>query len=107
MLPVWPIWCWLSGKQKIYTIYEVVLYKRYIDDIILIWEGPSANVESFLERLDHNYYDLGFTGEWSLDQVKFLDIILFKKEGKILTKTYFKDTARNCYIPTTSCHHKK
>lgn len=86
---------------------EMALYKRYIDDIILFWEGTIKVSKHFLKQLDRIDYDLGFTGEWSADQVNFLDLVLFKVEGKIHAKTHFKDTDQNNYIPTTSYHHKK
>lgn len=69
-------------------------YKRYIDYILLIWEGPQEGLRDFLERLNLNDYGL-------------LELVLFKMEGKINMKTYFKETDQNSYIPTMSCHHKK
>lgn len=93
-------------EEKIYHWWpEMSLYKRYIDYILLIWEGPQDGLINFLKQLNNSEYGLSFTGEWSMDQIHFLD--LFRMEGKIYTKTYFKDTDHNSYISMTSCHHHR
>lgn len=36
-----------------------------------------------------------------------MDSVLYKKEGRLATLAHFKETDRNRYIPTASCHHPK
>lgn len=39
--------------------------------------------------------------------IDYLDLQIFKDKGELCTKTFFKKTDRNVYIPTSSCHHPK
>lgn len=48
-----------------------------------------------------------FTGEYSNKQINFLELTLFKLNEKIGMKTNFKETDRNSFIPTNSCHHRR
>lgn len=55
-------------EEYIYAknIPQVKLYRRYIDDLILFWEGTSETLESFLQDLNTNRYGLTFTGKWKM-----------------------------------------
>ncbi|KAM5145534.1 uncharacterized protein ACMZJ9_012885 [Mantella aurantiaca] len=85
----------------------LALYKRYIDNIIIVWTGSSVGLESFLSQLNNNVYGIKFTSTYSETEVHFLDLVVFVEGGKLCTKTFFKETDRNSYIPTNSCHHPK
>lgn len=83
------------------------LYKRYIDDIIIIWRGTENGLKSFLEEINHNIYGITFTGVWDKQSIDYLDLQIFKAGRELHTRTFFKKTDRNGYIPTNSCHHPK
>lgn len=55
--------------------------------------------------LNKNQWGIRFTYECSRSSVNFLVLVIFKDQGQLLTKTFFKSTDRNRYIPTDSCHH--
>lgn len=55
--------------------------------------------------LNDNQYGLKFTGEWSLETINYLDLTLVKNGNRIGTRTFFKATDRNGFVPTNSCHH--
>lgn len=86
---------------------EISLYKRYIDDIIILWNGTVEALETFLSNINNNCYGLKFTGNWDLYEISFLALVLVKANGRIQTKTYFKGTDRNSSIPMASCHHPR
>lgn len=86
---------------------EISLYKRYIDDIIILWNGTVEVLETFLSNINNNCYELKFTGNWDLCEISFLALVLVKANGRIQTKTYFKGTDRNSSIPTASYHHPR
>lgn len=88
-------------------IPEISLYKRYIEYIIILWDGTEDSLKSFLFNINNNRYGLQFTGSWDLYEQSFLDLVLMKSERFITTKTFFKETDRNSCIPTASCHHPK
>ena len=100
------------SKWEEETIYRdnhisLIYYRRYIDDIILLWEGTWASLEQFLNGLDYNDYGLRFTATSSLVSINYLDLNLFKSGNRVSTRTYFKSTDRNAFVPVNSCHHPK
>lgn len=91
------------------TIYKdnhqaLLFYKRYIDDVVLLWAGSQMSLEDFLLYLNQNEYGLRFTAEFSLSTINYPDLTLYKKDNRIGTKTFFKATDRNAFVSTNSCH---
>lgn len=66
---------------------------------------PKTSFELFLAQMNKNKYGLKFTAECSLSVINYLDLTLTKNQKKIGTKTFFKETDRNGFVPTHSCHH--
>ncbi|KAM5129386.1 vomeronasal type-2 receptor 26-like [Mantella aurantiaca] len=85
----------------------LALYRRYIDDIMIIWTGSLPDLESFLREMNTNNYGIKFTSTYSATEIHFLDLVIFVDGGKPCTKSFFKETDRNSFIPTDSCHHPK
>uniref|UniRef100_A0A8C5MHD2 Reverse transcriptase domain-containing protein n=1 Tax=Leptobrachium leishanense TaxID=445787 RepID=A0A8C5MHD2_9ANUR len=83
---------------------NLVCYKRYIDDIFLIWKGGIHTLEVFLEELNRNERGIVLTTTWSHERINFLDLSIFIEDGKIKTETFFKKVDVNSFIETTSCH---
>lgn len=85
---------------------QLELYKRFIDDILIIWKGNKESLEEFLTRLNQN--DRNITLTWQIDakQIQFLDLEISIDNNQLITKTHFKEVARNSYLPITSCHYK-
>ena len=80
-------------------------YRRYIDDLIILWDGTEDSLETFIEELNNNRFGITFTGSWHNQSVDYLDLQIFKHNGELCTRTFFKKTDRNGYISTSSCHH--
>ncbi|XP_023240403.1 uncharacterized protein LOC111638866 [Centruroides sculpturatus] len=90
-------------------ISNIILYRRYIDDILILWK-VKPDISAFLELVNDNRYGLTLELDQAHDrQVHFLDISI-KVDGKrIQTEVYRKLIAEPLYIPTTSCdpyHYK-
>lgn len=73
------------------------LYKRYIDDVVLLWEGSEGSLVKFIQLMNVNNYGLRFTAVWNNKSISYLDLVLTNIQNKITTHTYFKDTDRNGY----------
>lgn len=86
---------------------KLKVYKRYIDDVFLIWEGSQAKLKEFLYEINIKKYDNSFTSIYSKDKVHYLDLEICSREGRIYTRIHFKDTNWNSYIPISSGHHPK
>lgn len=87
-------------------IPQIKLYRRCIDDLLILWEGSVELFEEFLREINYIKYGISFTGKWDHQLIDYLDLQIFKKGNELYTKTFFK-TDRNGYIPTSSCHHPK
>lgn len=96
-------------EEYIYNqqIPQIKLYRRYIDDLIILWDGTPDTFEEFLQQLNINKYGITFTGKWNLEKIEYLDLEIFKTGTSLYTRTFFKETDRNGYIPNSSCHHPR
>uniref|UniRef100_A0A8C5PR15 Reverse transcriptase domain-containing protein n=1 Tax=Leptobrachium leishanense TaxID=445787 RepID=A0A8C5PR15_9ANUR len=74
---------------------SLVLWRRFIDDIIIIWKGGQQSLIEFISSLDNNPYNLKFTSNISDSAIDFLHLTIYIKENKIETKTFFKRTDSN------------
>lgn len=85
---------------------DIRLYKRFIDDLLIIWSGNMESLMRLLESMNNNDRSITLTWDISRDRIHFLDLEIFKTVSGIETKSFFKVTDRNSYIPTSSCHHR-
>ena len=56
----------------------LTLYKRFIDDIFVIWEGSRETLLEFLSAINAKDVRMKITYEISASKISFLDLILFK-----------------------------
>ncbi|CAJ0940184.1 unnamed protein product [Ranitomeya imitator] len=88
-------WCHVRG------------WRRYIDDIFLVWNGDRDELESFLIHLNSVHPGLGFTMECSRDRIQFLDTCVYKTGGCLQTDLYVKETDRNNLLYFSSEHPRR
>lgn len=81
------------------------MWKRFIDDVLFIWDGDLESVQAFLAHLNNNNRGIVLSHKISPVEIHFLDLKISIKEGNIVTSTFFKKTDRNGYIPLDSCHY--
>ncbi|KAM4018944.1 uncharacterized protein ACNLHF_028338 [Anomaloglossus baeobatrachus] len=86
---------------------HVIVYRRFIDDLFLIWDNSGENVGDFLGHLDNNSWGLTFSPMVKKDSIDFLDLTITHTEGVIHTKTFFKKVDSNGYIHVSSNHYNK
>lgn len=84
---------------------ELLFYRRYIDDLQLLWAGSESSLKEYLDHLNDNTHNIKLTSQWSLKQIHFLDLNIFRVENRLQTKVFFKPTDRNSFLPTHSGHH--
>lgn len=68
---------------------NIIVYKRYIDDLFFIWKGGKSDFHNFMHYLNDNEWVLRFTGKIT-SKSKYLYIKLSITDGTITTKTFFK-----------------
>ncbi|XP_041417033.1 uncharacterized protein LOC121393210 [Xenopus laevis] len=77
---------------------------RYIDDCFMIWTGSEKQLIDFVEYLNTCHTTIKFTCTSSLDTVEFLDVRIYKGEGRVETDLYQKPMATNSYLHAASFH---
>ena len=84
-------------------------WKRYIDDIFLVWTDTKESLEQFIKSINNLHPRINFTAEFSTDEITFLDLCLYKgerftKEGILDIKTHIKPTNTQQYVHASSAH---
>lgn len=108
MHPASPTFIWQSRRRRVFLNPDprILLYKRFIDDLIIVWEGEKKDVEFLLIIINQNDRNISLTWEIDEQKIHFLDLEIRNTQHGIETISYFKDTDRNSYIPMSSCHYK-
>ncbi len=84
-------------------------YKRYIDDVLLIWEHSLSEFEQFETDLDNYHEAIKFTSETDDNKINFLDITIhkgkrFQNNNVLDISPYAKPCHKFTYLYFTSCH---
>lgn len=84
---------------------HIVYYGRYIDDIIVIWDGSPELIDTFLHHCNDNTIGLSFTHVLTQESLAFLDLELCHDDRSIYANNFVKPTAGNSYLHIRSFHH--
>ena len=93
-------------------------FKRFLDDIFMIYTGSISSLHELLNELNCLHPSIKFTMSHttppdvqesecdclSVDHLAFLDTSCRIVDGKVLTDLYRKETDRNQYLLPSSCH---
>lgn len=63
---------------------KIKMYKRYIDDLVFIWNGSESEFEQFTAYLNQNEYGIMLTGKVSSKSIDYLDITLTTQDRNII-----------------------
>ena len=80
------------------------LWWRYIDDIFFIWTKSEKELDEFMTHMNSYHPNIRFTYEKSQDKINFLDMTVYKTNGRLLTDLYCKPTDGHQYLHSKSCH---
>ncbi|MEE6515317.1 hypothetical protein FKM82_023969 [Ascaphus truei] len=84
---------------------NIVFYRRFIDDLLLIWNGDTDTLHEFFEYLEANTYNLKFIHSYSDSQIDYLDLHLYIDVGQqIQTSIYRKANSKNSLLRSNSAH---
>ena len=82
---------------------HIKLWKRFIDDIFIVWIGSKELIE-FMEKINKIHPTIHFTFELSESEITFLDVTLLKgnrfKSEHILDKKPTSNPRTNNYMST-------
>ena len=92
----------LPGRLK----EKIGFYKRYLDDIFIIWLGNKDEFQEFFKLLNGHHRNINFTcsPDFENKTTSFLDVWVELNEGTIKTDLFIKPTAINQYLSPLSGH---
>ena len=67
-------------------------WKRYLDDVFILWTKPREELENFHKLLNTLNPNIQFTIEYSDCSISFLDIMVIKRQTNIITNIFYKAT---------------
>ena len=95
-------------ERDIIELYaqHLILYKRFIDDIFVIWDGTREILFEFLSAMNTKDERIKLTHEISDSKISFLDLLLFKDSAcqTLQYSTFQKPLNKYLYIPFESFH---
>ena len=82
--------------------FKPVFYKRNVDDIFVLFKRPE-HVKSFVDYMNSKHKNINFSFETEKDgQMPFLDVNVFRENGKFVTNVYRKETFTGVYTNFSS-----
>lgn len=99
--------CWEEGHIWTNNPFgkNMIFYGRYIDDILLIWDGGPDVFSSFVAHSNANSLGLSFTHALDPNELGFLDLVLSHDHQTIMSSNHTKPISGNSYLHYSSCHH--
>ncbi|XP_023222115.1 uncharacterized protein LOC111623680 [Centruroides sculpturatus] len=92
-------------EERVITCFydNIILYKRYVDDVIILWRN-NPDINLFIDQVNNNNYSLTVEVEQHSDStVHFLDVNIRIEESHLSTSVYRKQHDFPTYIPADSC----
>ena len=84
---------------------QPLVWKRYIDDVFMIWQHGDIELKEFLAYLNSQHKTIKFTEENSKSSINFLDVtVSLAHDGKLSTTLYCKPTDSHNYLLYSSEH---
>lgn len=69
---------------------NIKVWRHFIDDVLLIWEGDRQSLDEFLEWLNSRNPLLLFTSTITKENLPFLDLTIFPADGGLQTTMFRK-----------------
>ena len=92
-------------QAHVYTYHlQPTLWKRFIDDIFLIWPHGMDSLIEFIQYLNTVHSTIKFTSAISSSEIAFLDLTIYITDEKLCTRLYTKNTDRHMYLNFNSEH---
>lgn len=80
------------------------VWKRFIDDIFMIWNHGAEELDTFLAYLNNAHPTIKFTSETSNNSLSFLDTWIYIENDELHTRVYHKPTDDKQYLHYSSAH---
>ena len=95
----------IKFDENITQLHNLEIYRRYIDDGFIMYNGDVNSFESeILPLLQKFAYPIKITYECSTKEINYLDLTIFNHNDTIATKIFQKPLNKYAYIPFSSSH---
>ncbi|XP_033111017.1 uncharacterized protein LOC117112070 [Anneissia japonica] len=81
-----------------------LFYRRYIDDMFIIWPHGEFNLKTFMDHVNNFHPHIKFTSEYSHTSIPFLDVAVTINNNRISTSLHSKSTDSHAYLNFHSSH---
>jgi len=100
---------YILEKEFILTDPNIVFYRRYRDDLLLMYRGSNVELQDLQTRMNDAHPTLKFTFEISDNLVTYLDLQIYKGEnfhesGRLDHRINTKATETHQFLSPTSAH---
>ena len=86
-------------------LQKVLLWKRFIDDVLMLFKGNKQECEEFVGWLNSLMPGVvKFKFDFSFDKIEFLDLIISIENQKLKTNLFIKPTNKQLYLDFNSNH---
>jgi hypothetical protein len=107
-----PYACLVLGKYERFVfnsdnplIRNILVWKRFIDDVLMLFRGTEEECESLVEWLNSLMPGtVKFKFEFSYQKIQYLDLEIFLKDGKLGTDLFVKPTNKQLHLDYSSSH---
>jgi len=94
----------LEKRVPYYFLKYILVWKRYIDDIFVIWNGPTSLLEEFKKFYNNLHKNIKINWNQNKSEINFLDLVVCFDKTSFYCKTYQKSMNNFLYIPASSFH---
>jgi hypothetical protein len=95
----------LKGLDELILSFEPLLYARFIDDVILVWDSRKVGLERLVAAVDAWKEGIVLVWQRGEEQAVFLDVEVYKDgPGRLRHRVYFKPTDTHAVLHRHSCH---
>ena len=98
----------IEKKLNRFSTNKPLVWLRYVDDIYCLFNIPKAKILEFHLRINKWHANLKFTVEFELNNsLPFLDVLVTRKEDKLITSLYRKPTHTGLYLLWESSQNRQ
>lgn len=83
---------------------KIKKWLRYVDDILIIWEGTDEEWKQFVEEINNMEETIKFKMEIGNQEINFLDLNIKMTKDNFIFDIYRKETFTDAIIPNDSYH---
>ncbi|XP_043943254.1 uncharacterized protein LOC122815075 [Protopterus annectens] len=84
---------------------KVVIYRRYIDDLLFLCKGDPLDFDTFISEIKGNPYGLDFTYIKGGKKIQYLDVEFYVgSNNRIQYRPFYKETAADNFLHASSMH---